>query len=63
MPIYRAFLIETGGTLILRSHNFTADDEAEALERAARYVDGHDVELWEGERLVRRFEAGKEPGR
>jgi hypothetical protein len=30
--------------------------EAKALERAARYVDGHDVELREGDRLIKRFD-------
>jgi hypothetical protein len=28
MPNYRAFLMETGGTAIVRSHNFKAYDEA-----------------------------------
>lgn len=55
MPNYRAFLIETGGTTILRSHNFAAVDTWEALEHAERYVDSHDVELWEGETLIKRL--------
>jgi hypothetical protein len=57
MPTYRAFLIETGGAAIVRSHNFEAYDESDALERAARYVDGHDVELWEGDKLIKRFQS------
>jgi hypothetical protein len=27
----------------------------EAIEKAAQFVDGHDVELWERSRLVMRF--------
>ena len=60
MPIYRAFLMEKGSTTIVRSHNFIAPDAtdaSDALERAVRYVDGHDVELWEGETLIKRFDS------
>jgi hypothetical protein len=30
-------------------------DDAEAIEKAKRLVDGHDVELWSGTRLVIRL--------
>jgi hypothetical protein len=56
MPNYRAFAVKTGSTTIVRSYNIQATDESEALERAARYVDDYDVELWEGERLIKRFD-------
>jgi hypothetical protein len=29
---------------------------AEAIEQAKRFVDGHDIELWSGDRLVTRLE-------
>jgi hypothetical protein len=32
-------------------------DDAEAIAKAKPLVDGHDVELWSGERLVTRLEA------
>jgi hypothetical protein len=35
---------------------FTCRDDAEAIEKAKRLVDGHDVELWTGERLVIRID-------
>jgi len=54
MTTYRAFVIGPDGHF-LRAHNFDAYDEREALEKAQGYVDGHDVELWEGERLINRF--------
>jgi hypothetical protein len=31
-------------------------DDAEAMEQARRLVDGHDVELWQHERKIARFE-------
>jgi hypothetical protein len=33
----------------------TCADDAEAIEQAKRLVDGHDVELWTGARLVIRL--------
>jgi hypothetical protein len=30
--------------------------DAEAIDKAKHLVDGHDVELWSGDRLVIRFE-------
>jgi hypothetical protein len=32
-------------------------DDAEAIDKAKRLVDGHDIELWSGDRLVTRLEA------
>jgi hypothetical protein len=32
-------------------------DDAEAIAKAKRLVDGHDIELWSGARLVIRLEA------
>ncbi len=32
-------------------------DDAEAIDKAKRLVDGHDVELWSGDRLVTRLKA------
>jgi hypothetical protein len=32
-------------------------DDAEAIERAKPLVDGDDIELWSGDRLVTRLEA------
>ena len=56
MPNYRAFVVKTDSTTIVRSHNFQAADESEALKHAAQYVDGLDVELWESERFIKRFD-------
>jgi hypothetical protein len=52
MPDYRAYLVGADG----RFFNFVeivCDDDAKAIERAEQAVDGHDVELWSGARLVK----------
>lgn len=56
MPTYRALILGADGHF-LRAHNFEAASNEFALMRAELLVDGHDVELWEGETLLKRFEA------
>ena len=51
MPEYRAYLVGHDGHFIGFEPLVCADD-AEATESARRMVDGHDVELWNGARLV-----------
>jgi hypothetical protein len=55
MPEYRAYQIGADGHFIGFEPLVCADD-AEASEKAKRLVDGHDVELWSGERKVATFE-------
>ena len=56
MPTYRALVFGPDGHF-LRAHNFEAASNDFALMRAELLVDGHDVELWEGESLLKRFDA------
>jgi hypothetical protein len=51
MPEYRAYTVGADGHFIGFEPLVCADD-AEATERAQRLVNGHDVELWTGPRLV-----------
>ena len=51
MQTYRAYVLGPDGE-ISRAHNFTATDDDAAKAHAARYVNGHDVELWCGETRV-----------
>ena len=37
-------------------------DDTEAIAKAKRLVDGHDVELWNGDRLVTRLSHEKKHG-
>jgi hypothetical protein len=48
---YRAYIVGREGHF-LWSKEFVAENDDDALEYARRLVDGHDVELWSGERLV-----------
>jgi len=51
---YRAFTVGRDGHFIGSEALICADD-SEAIEQATRFVDGHDIELWSGERLIARL--------
>ncbi|MCS3502826.1 hypothetical protein M2189_007661 [Bradyrhizobium japonicum] len=51
MKDYRAFLLDQDGH-IFSAHSFDAVDDEEALQKATRLVDGHDVEVWQLARKV-----------
>jgi hypothetical protein len=61
MPEYRAFTVGDDGHFIGFEPLVCADD-TEAVAKAQRLVDGHDVELWSGERFVKRLETAEKPG-
>jgi hypothetical protein len=54
MAEYRAYTVDHDGHFNGIEPLACADD-AEAIEKARQLVDGHDVELWCGERLVIRL--------
>jgi hypothetical protein len=54
MQEYRAYVIAPDGRIKQRVDLACADD-GEAKETAKQLVDGHDVELWQGARLVAVF--------
>ena len=54
MPEYRAYIIGNDDRIYSR-FDLLCENEAEAMARAKRLVDGHDVELWQGARKVARF--------
>jgi len=56
MPAYRAFAVGRHSVPIGVVQMDCIDDEA-AISRAAKLVDSHDVELWQLDRPVARFEA------
>jgi hypothetical protein len=55
MPEYRAYTIGLKGHII-GSEPLVCPDDADAIERANRLIDGHDVELWSGPRFIIRLE-------
>ena len=54
MPEYRAHIIRTDGQF-LGALKLICSDDASAKEYAKQLVDGHDIELWQGERRIERF--------
>jgi hypothetical protein len=54
MPIYRAYPVGPDGRFFGVNELDCADD-AEAIAQAEQLVDGHDVELWERGRFLKRF--------
>jgi hypothetical protein len=55
---YRAYVIGPDGHII-RSNGFVAANHDAALQHARQFVDGHDVELWSGVRLVGQLKPGQ----
>jgi hypothetical protein len=51
MPDYRAYTLDEDGH-ITRFEPLICSDDDEAITKAKRMVDGHDVELWSGPRFV-----------
>jgi hypothetical protein len=55
MPGYRAYVIGTDGRFFDAVPLECADD-TEAREKAEQLVNGHDIELWQRDRKIARFE-------
>jgi hypothetical protein len=51
MVDYRVYRVGSDGHFVGYEPLICRDD-AEAIEKAKRLVDGHDIELWSGPRLV-----------
>jgi hypothetical protein len=54
MAEYRAYVVGNDGNF-LSFEGFVCRDDGEALANARRLLDGHDVDLWSGERFVTRL--------
>jgi hypothetical protein len=57
---YRAYTVGLDGHFV-GIEPLTCADDAEAIEKAKGLVDGHDVELWSGERFVTRLSPPPRP--
>jgi hypothetical protein len=57
MRDYRAYILRIDGHRFLKVADFSSDypDDAAAMNAARQLVDGHDVEVWDGARLVAQF--------
>jgi hypothetical protein len=54
MAEYRTYTVGLDGHFV-RSQALICADDAEAIEKAKRFVDGHDIELWSGDRFIIRL--------
>jgi hypothetical protein len=54
MMEYRAFTVGRDGHFV-GSEALVCADDSEAIEKATRLVDGHDIELWSGTRFIARL--------
>jgi hypothetical protein len=55
MVEYRAYIVGDDGHFV-GFEGFVCVDDPEAIDKAKRLVNGHDVELWNGARLVIRLQ-------
>lgn len=54
MPdVYRAYFLQAGGHINRPPIVLDAGDDEAAIAAARQLVDGHDVEIWHGKRLVK----------
>jgi len=57
---YRAYTIGLDGHIVGSKEFFAENDDA-AFEHARQFVNGHDVELWSGARLVAKLTKNEGP--
>jgi hypothetical protein len=60
MGTYRLIAVDFDGPLLLEPQSFTAVNDDDAVARARKLLQAHDIELWDGERLVMCFRAARE---
>ncbi len=54
MPEYRAYIVGDDDHF-LGFEEMVCHDDSEAVANAKRFVDGHDIEIWSGDRMVMRL--------
>jgi hypothetical protein len=59
MHHYRAYVIGQDGHFI-RSIDLNCADDGAAIESAKQLIDGHDLELWQRDRRIARFDGRPE---
>jgi hypothetical protein len=58
MPQYRLYTVGSDGHFV-GAENMECSDDQEAIQHAQNRVDGHDIELWEQGRFIKRFAPAK----
>lgn len=52
MSIYRAFPLSADGKIYRPPHVLDVTSDAAAIEAARAYLNGHDIEVWHGQRRI-----------
>jgi hypothetical protein len=52
MSAYRFYLIENNGDILEPAETFDLPDDATAIKAANHSIEGHDLEIWHGARVV-----------
>jgi translation initiation factor IF-1 len=55
MHEYRIYTLNDNNRIAGPAEVIACDDDMEAIARAKRLLDGHDVEIWRGDRVVIRL--------
>jgi hypothetical protein len=55
MSEYRVYLIGRDGHIV-RAIELDCSDDGAAIESAKQLTDGHEIELWQRERIIARFD-------
>jgi hypothetical protein len=62
MNNYRVYFIERNGHIAQPARHFECSGDDEAIQQAQKFIDGLDVELWDGARFIQRFSCHKSEG-
>jgi hypothetical protein len=57
MPDYQLYHLDSSGHIDRPPDGFACENDEAAIAKAKQLVDGHDVELWDLDRLVVRLES------
>jgi hypothetical protein len=55
VPTYRMYTVNREGRILAPAQVVECADDREAIRRAQPLVNGHDIEIWRGARVVRRL--------
>jgi hypothetical protein len=57
MPDYQVYVVDDAGRILAAPEVVTCDDDQRALRKAKSLANGHDLEVWQGARIVGRIES------
>ena len=55
MPEYRIYMLTDGNKIAGQPEEVICDDDRQAIQHAKQWLGGHDVEVWQGARVVTRL--------